>query len=42
MYHPLCPSMRLLPSSVTKHSQAIALDSASKVLIGVGVEVSRE
>jgi hypothetical protein len=33
--------MRLLPSSVTEHSQAIALDGAS-ALIGVGVEASRE
>ena len=33
MYHPLCQSMLLSPSNSTEHSQAIALDGASKVLI---------
>ena len=33
MYHPLCQSMLLSPSNATEHSQAIALDGASKVLI---------
>ncbi len=42
MYHPLCPSMRLSPSNATEHSQAIALDGGSKVLIVAGVEASRE